>query len=146
MVSGSGGRDAAARAGWKPAATTPGDAAQSFSFAEEQSSYSSGEDEREGRRFRDGDGATGIAGVRVVRRRTKAGEEKAVGKGALHVENIGRDGEHEGVGVQSVRDAAADGAPAAAVGVGFVGRAVVANDGPVAIVDFIAASALRATF
>jgi len=139
MVSGSGGRDAAARAGWKPAATTPGDAAQSFSFEEEQSSYSSGEDEREGRRFGDGDGAAGIAAVRVVRSRAEAGEEEAVGEGALDVEDVGWDGEREAVGVQGVRDTSANGAPAAAVGVGFVGRAVVANDEPVAILDFAAA-------
>src|ERR1035441_8476092 len=120
MVSGSGGRDAAARAGWKPAATMPGDVAQSFSFAEEQPSYSSGEDQREGRRFRDGDGAAGIAGVKIVRRRAKAGEKEAVGEGALDVEDVGWDGEREGVGVQGVRDTSANGTPTTNVGIAVI--------------------------
>ena len=78
-------------------------------------------------------------------RRAEAGEEEAVGEGALDVEDVGWDGEREGVGVQGVRDTSANGTPTTTVGIAVIGGPVVANDDTVAIVDFTAADALRAT-
>lgn len=72
--------------------------------------------------------------------RAEAGEEKAVGEGALDIEHLGRDGKRKDVGVQSVGDGAADKSPAAAMRVGVIGRAVVADDDSVTIIDFAAAN------
>src|ERR1035437_10232651 len=148
MLSGSGGRDAATRAGWKPAATTPGDETQLLSFAEEQPSYSSGKGERAAHRFRDGAGAAGIAGARVVGCGREIGGDKVIGECALGVQNVGEDRRGrggQGWAAQVVWNTSANGIPNNTVGIAVIGGAVVADDDTVAIVDFTAANALKAT-
>src|ERR1035437_2454856 len=145
MVSGSDGRDAATRAGWKPAATTPGDEAQSLSFTEEQPSYSSGKGERAAHRFRDGDGAQGIAGVSVVGCGLETGAEKVIGERVPGVQNVGGGRGGQGWAAQAVWNTASNGIPTTIVGIAVIGGAVVADDDTVAILDCTAANALRAT-